>query len=373
MSEQHKLFASLSGALVVHLFFFLFVFVFLSTRSANSSSGSREDQPDADKKKREVTVLMSDLMEQITVDPAPPTITRTFVTTDLNLPEPVAPANAPYESDRNTSAASALSPDLSQRQDDGPTLKGNSRLPNLTLANRDFRDGDTPAVTPASPASSNENKVAFEVSSRPSEVIHNQIEGEPTPNERKSFSDPKTDPTASAEKDHLASEGDDVSATGASAESLKKEPLSGTAEESSEMSNVESADNDLDSENFQPEERQNVANGKSTKVGQDAVDAEETPLGRYKKEVRDVISAKWHRYRQDHADSVTWGILKLEFNVDQDGRVNNLQITKNEANAILVEFSLKAIREAKLPPMPVDVAESVGSRGLLIRYDIITY
>ena len=53
--------------------------------------------------------------------------------------------------------------------------------------------------------------------------------------------------------------------------------------------------------------------------------------------------------------------------------MNNLQITKNEANAILAEFSIKAIREAKLPPMPDDVAKSVGAQGLVIHYDIIIY
>jgi len=70
---------------------------------------------------------------------------------------------------------------------------------------------------------------------------------------------------------------------------------------------------------------------------------------------------------------ITWGILKLEFSVDRAGRVRDLQITKNEANAMLAEFSLRAIREAELPPMPAEVAESVGAKGLVIQYDIIIY
>ena len=124
---------------------------------------------------------------------------------------------------------------------------------------------------------------------------------------------------------------------------------------------------------FSPEERQNIINGSLAKEGADAVDAIDTPMGRYKKAVRDAISAKWHRYRQDNADFVTWGILKLEFSVDPAGRVRNLEITKNEANAMLAEFTLRAIREAKLPPMPEDVAKSLGSQGLVIQYDIIIY
>ena len=133
------------------------------------------------------------------------------------------------------------------------------------------------------------------------------------------------------------------------------------------------ADEALFSKGFSPEERQNVINGSLMREGADAVDAIGTPMGKYKKAVRDVISAKWHEYRQKNADLITWGILKLEFSVDRAGRVRDLQITKNEANAMLAEFSLRAIREAELPPMPAEVAESVGAKGLVIQYDIIIY
>lgn len=133
------------------------------------------------------------------------------------------------------------------------------------------------------------------------------------------------------------------------------------------------ADEGLFAKGFSPEERRNVINGSLAKEGDDAVDAIDTPVGRYKKSVRDAISQRWHRYRQDNADFVTWGILKLEFSVDASGRVRDLEITKNEANAMLAEFTLKAIREAKLPPMPGEVAKSLGSRGLVIQYDIIIY
>jgi outer membrane biosynthesis protein TonB len=129
----------------------------------------------------------------------------------------------------------------------------------------------------------------------------------------------------------------------------------------------------LFSKGFSPEEQQSVINGSLMREGAEAVDAIGTPMGKYKKAVRDVISAKWHEYRQKNADFVTWGILKLEFSVDRSGRVHDLQITKNEANAMLAEFSLRAIREATLPPMSAEVAESVGAKGLVIQYDIIIY
>ena len=177
----------------------------------------------------------------------------------------------------------------------------------------------------------------------------------------------------STEEDRLARPDRKEAAAGASAEQAEREMRPDLAVEKSPKSERTAPSEDLVEESFSPEELQSERNGTTAKIGQDAVDAEETALGLYQKAVRDVIAATWHRYRQDNAEVVTWGILKLKFMVDRDGQVNNLQITKNEANAILAEFSLKAIRDAKLPAMPADVAKSVGSQGLVIHYDIIIY
>lgn len=423
MSEQQKVFASLSGALVAHLIFFLLVFGFLSTRSANSSTGTGADRPVAEEKSREVTVLMSDLMEQIQVEPPPPAAPE-FVTTDLNAPEVDAPPKARFESDRNTSAASALRPDETLPQEDSPTLAGTSPLPYLTLANRDYRAGDKPsaasadaAAIPKPPAASPSSNAASSTpvgrdgsddedldgapidpveavadrmrrpaglsiareSPGSNEAALDRPEEEAESNTQKSFVVPEAGPGApdlgpmTKEEDRDASGGGTFAETGESTDQEKEKMRPESAAETGEKPAMKPADEGLFSDSFSPEERQNVINGKVSKIGQDAVDAEGTPLGRYKKAVRDAISAKWHRYKQDNADFVTWGILKIEFSVDKDGRVNNLQITKNEANAILAEFSLKAIREAKLPPMPADVAESFGAQGLVIQYDIIIY
>ena len=363
MSEQQKVFASVSGAVVVHLIFFLFVFGLLSARSAGSSSGGHEDSPAAEKPPQEVTVLMSDLMEHLTIDPAPP-VARSFVATDLNQRESAAPAKASYESDRNTLSASALRPNLSLPQEEGPTLAGKSALSNLILANRDFRDGDKTAAAPTASTG---------------EVSLDEVEKKFSPNTRKSFLDSRSDLAAldpsvmSTEEDRLARPDRKEAAAGASAEQAEREMRPDLAVEKSPKSERTAPSEDLVEESFSPEELQSERNGTTAKIGQDAVDAEETALGLYQKAVRDVIAATWHRYRQDNAEVVTWGILKLKFMVDRDGQVNNLQITKNEANAILAEFSLKAIRDAKLPAMPADVAKSVGSQGLVIHYDIIIY
>ncbi len=134
-----------------------------------------------------------------------------------------------------------------------------------------------------------------------------------------------------------------------------------------------SADDGLFAEGMSPEERLNMINGDITRIGQNAVDAEATEMGRYKKAVNDVIKQRWHRYRQDRGADVSWGVLKLRFRVNESGRVSDLTVVENKADTALVELSMRAIVDSKLPPMPEAVATEVGGAGLEIQYDIIIY
>ncbi|MCB1205370.1 MAG: energy transducer TonB [Verrucomicrobiae bacterium] len=493
MSESQKLFASLSGALVAHLLLFFLVIVL----PGNSSIGSAamRDRP-REEGPREITVMMGDLMERLErewlekeKEETPPTPAEKlenaepaplpFVSTDLNAPEANAPEKARFESDRNTTAASRLRPNEELLQADTPTLAGDSPLPHLTLANRQYVEGPLGSL-PSSPAQRQATEASQSASSPPvvptpslpsdsrqetdlidpSEALPSPpVNGESgtvgaetlatrTPGEgstamaqgpehdaeprivpgfegkdsgeeatrEKSYllSSERTNapilPDRSEGKDRLAAgsgsgrEGKDEpdplareTGEGAMAADLPTEAREGDPQEDEAPAEavadsppakptetvaakpaeakpaMNPADDSLFAPGFSPEERQNVINGSLAKEGEDAVDAMATPMGRYKKAVRDAISSKWHEYRRKNADFVTWGILKLEFTVDSSGRVRDLEITKNEANAMLAEFSLRAIRDASLPPMPAEVAKSVGAKGLVIQYDIIIY
>lgn len=400
------MFASVSGAFVAHVLLLLFVVVLPRADSAGSSTREARGGEAAP---REVTVMMSDLMERLErerlallPEPDPPLpADRPFIPTDTNRPEIVAPENARYESDRNTSAASRRRPNEHLPQHDAPTLAGDSPLPHLTLANREFVEGalgEDPArpdaipaamaaqVPPRSsqgaafPAPSPSSFAAPEAGldggardggeSEPEARI--EAPGLPGEGERSAKEDPGSGSESGRERpspEPVASGTEE----GAMADDAPKPPADGSVAPPDSPLSLNLADDGLFSAGFSPEERQGVINGRLAKVGADAVDAEATPMGRYKKAVRDAISAKWHRYRQDNADFVTWGMLKVEFTVDAAGRVRGLEITKNEANAMLAEFSLRAIRDAELPPMPEEVASSVGSSGLVIQYDIIIY
>ena len=103
-----------------------------------------------------------------------------------------------------------------------------------------------------------------------------------------------------------------------------------------------------------------------------ALNVEATDLGRYKKAVTQAVERQWHRYREKNADFVTYGSLRVSFRVGKDGKARNLKLVKNDANAVMAEFTLRAILDAKLPEMPANVASQIGN-SLDFSYNVIIY
>ena len=114
--------------------------------------------------------------------------------------------------------------------------------------------------------------------------------------------------------------------------------------------------------------------GTISNQGPASVDAEDTPTGRYMKQVTSAIEKEWHRKRRLNRDFVTFGTIKLEFHVDARGQVRNLAIkNRSGANAVMQDFTLNAVLDAKIPPMPDGLPEILDREQLLISYDIIVY
>ncbi len=338
MSEQQKVFVSVSGALVAHVIFLMAIFVLLTTRSVSRESNAAERA--AAPQPQEVTVMMSDVMENLErekAEPQPkidPKTGRKFVSTKANFEEEEKPDRPRFESDRNTSAASKLQPDEMLPEEAGPTLVGAGSDSDLTLTDQEYSDGEMDRMPSAQSGSGRRAGAVQDVGSK-----------SPENGQKEEIYLTKS------ESGDAIPVSDDV-------------PLTKRAEEGG---------GNRGDDGFSEERRQDDRNGKATKVGENAVDAEKTAMGEYKQAVRDAVAGKWHLYRAEKEGTVIWGMLKLTFRVDRNGEVQQLQITKNEANATLLDISLRAIRESELPPMPPEVAEAVGEDGLEIRYDIITY
>ena len=114
--------------------------------------------------------------------------------------------------------------------------------------------------------------------------------------------------------------------------------------------------------------------GTISNQGPASVDAEDTPTGRYMKQVTSAIEKEWHRKRRVNQDFVTFGTIKLEFFVTAKGEVEDLTIkNRSGANAVMQDFTLNAVLDARIPPMPDGLTEILDRERLLISYDIIVY
>ena len=114
--------------------------------------------------------------------------------------------------------------------------------------------------------------------------------------------------------------------------------------------------------------------GTISNQGTASVDAENTPTGRYMKQVTTAVEREWHRKRRLNRDFVTFGTIKLEFHVDARGEVHDLTIkNRSGANAVMQDFTLNAVLDASIPPMPTGLPEILDRELLLISYDIIVY
>jgi len=129
-----------------------------------------------------------------------------------------------------------------------------------------------------------------------------------------------------------------------------------------------------DSAAFSPERHRNKMKGALSNIGRNAsMDAEATPLGKYKKLVSRAIERRWHELRLQNESFISYGSLKIRFDVTQDGRVRSLRVVHEDANAVMTDFSLQAVSSADIPPMPEEIINLLGREPLEVTYDIIIY
>ena len=428
MTDSQKIFASLSGAVVAHVLLLILAFVMLATRNSGASLAS---QGVPEPRQQEVTIMLSDLMDQVKVEPPEPEpvtllpkVRRSFFDTSTNQKEIDAPENARFYSDRNTSAATEILPELNALQQYGPTTDGDSPISHLRLQDLDYVDGRLDA-SPAKQANPGETGLADGGGVQQTSARNGiedgtvtgaeAVEGEDTPPEnaiaeertrpeqsplpgedeksmrRRSFTDPVSVIAGSPQMrdgdadQFAATDSDEEAEVGRSTDTnQEKERMSGvvvgegTAETGDAIKKSEGVgkrpgDVGLFADGFQTFTRKNATNGKLSNLGENAVDAQESAAGKYEASVRQAIARKWHSLRAKNGDFVTYSFLKLRCRVDRNGKVHELEVVENKANSVVTSFSLEAIMKADLPKMPADVAVEYGPSGLELNYDIFIY
>ena len=120
----------------------------------------------------------------------------------------------------------------------------------------------------------------------------------------------------------------------------------------------------LPSSAYRPERQRTRVTGNISNRGISSLNALGTPLGRYQKIVTDAIGSRWYAYTQSRADLISIGTLTAHFVVDRTGKIKDLKILSNSSNEAFANVCLQSILDAKLPPIPEDVAATLPSEGL---------
>jgi TonB family protein len=106
---------------------------------------------------------------------------------------------------------------------------------------------------------------------------------------------------------------------------------------------------------YQPEQLQNQIESSITNRGNSGVDSIGTPMGRYRKQVRDAIGSRWHYYVDEKLSLFRFGTVRISFSIDTQGHLSKVQVLSNTSNQSLENVSVRAIRDSEFgapPPSP---------------------
>lgn len=370
----------IAGSLAVHLVLFLILAWMFGARAASQWWEQRmRDRQEA----KEVALVYP---EQIMVEPAPPLPKpkpkpMTYIRTTQNEASAAVPDKADFISDRNTVAASKKAP-FPDGDKPMPTMDGIDH-PTMELANRNFREGETkedsapaapkppamlqPSVQPLPPPPARPPA--------PSKAIA-KVTPEVTPLSRMMEEMDKdmarvdiTQLPLQVKRAEAASEVEKRTAAQQQPPPPPKAiPVGQRPPPSPAVLNpVEKA--------FQPFTRTSKVKGTISNRGENAVNAAETPMGKYMRTVTSAVEKKWHFYRRQRADAVSYGNLKLRFFVTKSGKPVDLQIVSDpkEADPRMTDFTLQSILEAEIPPIPPDLVPMLDDERLEIEYDVLIY
>lgn len=350
-----------------------------------------EDEP-------EVTLLFP---QSIQLAPETPkqTEAQRYIRTTQNTAEPAAPGKSDFVSDRNTVASARLPAD-EKGTSPMPTTKG-VEVPTFELSNRDYVDGDlkedsAPSPMPTPPATPTKPQPQTSQTSPAQEAQKTSPAPQPKPVEP----EPKLkDPDPDIAKPVIAKKEDSPT------EAMMKE-LDKKLEENSkdllpvEMPPKQKADEPPapkpepevrkaiavpepiantpkpQKDAFQPQTRVSANKGTVNTPGlEDSVDAQATPKGVYMRQVTGAIEKRWHFLRRQRAEFVEPGRLRLRFYVSKNGKIRpqDISIVSNKANPILADFTLTAILQASVPPIPENLLSTLEDERLEIEYDVVIY
>lgn len=384
--------AGLVGSFVVHAIAFLILLWGFSTEA-----GLRllEPPPTVAKEEpvQEVTMIFP---EQII--PAPPLVKppeKAYIRTTQNVAETQAPKRAAFQSDRNTQAASKLPP-KSGATLLMPTMEGNAPT-KMELANRDYKDGEVKndATQPKTAAPPEMRPPQPPAPPAPPSILKTEPTPPPPPPQMAKLTPADSTPLAKMmeEMDKDAARLD-MNRLPLEVRKPEQQPAAETPPPKPQIrapadtppphiakaipvseEEIKMIAGQAEKDSYVPFTRTNKMEGAISREGDNAVDSEATPLGRYMKEVTGAVGKKWHLYVKLARDSVNFGRVRFRFFVDRKGTPQDLQILSDarDADPRMRELTLRAILDAQIPPIPAELLSDLDEERVKIEYEAIVY
>lgn len=116
---------------------------------------------------------------------------------------------------------------------------------------------------------------------------------------------------------------------------------------------------------FSGYQRKTAIVGSISRTGRSALDVVDSPLGRYQAIISRAVEQEWQRNCVRHRDFITPGFLTVRFFVETSGKVRTVQFVGSmETGEVQKGFTLNAIRDADIPPMPAAVKKEFEKQPL---------
>ena len=96
-------------------------------------------------------------------------------------------------------------------------------------------------------------------------------------------------------------------------------------------------------------------------------------LGSYGKAVGNAIGLRSEYYRQTQKHALAVGEVRIQFAIDAQGRVDEVRILSNSAQPANATYAVRAVKEAKIPPIPPDRLAQVPGGRIEIVYTFTIY
>jgi TonB family protein len=300
--------------------------------------------PDDEEKPSELTL--------VDLAPAPPAVNKNaqFIDTPENRQTKEEPKEKTFESNANSIGASELpalgnAPIPTQEGKDRPDLDLENQQHALALQGAQPQPQAQPSLTPPPSAATPTPAPSASAAATP------QPTTTPTP---------ELEPTRSPEPEQFAM----LRATPPPPTAPAEETMTPPTATPPPVTRPTAPLPQQPSSTYRREQSKTRLQGNISNRGVASLSALGTPLGRYQKIVGDAIGSRWYGLVDQNRDRVNIGTVHVEFVVDRSGHITKLRILENSADESFSNLCLQSVQDARLPPIPDELAATLPSDGL---------